>query len=147
MYLKNVGIFVKDLEGAKKFFESYFHAKVLKTFDNPDKGYYSYILELDGQAWIELMTKPESVEAPKDPNRTGLAHICFKIDTREELFDYVQYCLAKGKEEITFEMTDLDESDLKNIWDRYYKVDKKQQSGGIEMISANEGAFILFDTL
>ena len=27
-----------------------------------------------------------------------------------------------------------------------YKVDKKQQSGGIEMISANEGASILFDT-
>ncbi len=90
MYLKNVGIFVKDLEGAKKFFESYFHAKVLKTFDNPDKGYYSYILELDGQAWIELMTKPEIVDAPKDPNRSGLAHICFKIDTRKELNDIIK---------------------------------------------------------
>jgi lactoylglutathione lyase len=69
MYLKNVGIFVKDLEGAKEFFESYFGAKVLKTFDNPAKEYYSYILDFDGQAWVELMKKPETVDLPKDPNR------------------------------------------------------------------------------
>ena len=37
MYLRNVGIFVKDLEGARAFFESYFGAKVLKTYDNPEK--------------------------------------------------------------------------------------------------------------
>ena len=85
MYLKNVGIFVKDLEGAKSFFERYFHAKVLKTYDEPEKNYYSYILEFDGQAWLELMTKPEIVDSPKDPNRSGIAHVCFKIDTREEL--------------------------------------------------------------
>ena len=89
MYLKNVGIFVKDLEGAKNFFESNFGAKVLKTFDNPDKQYYSYILEFDGQAWLELMTKPEIVDAPKDPNRTGIAHVCFKIDTRERLNEII----------------------------------------------------------
>ncbi len=85
MYLKNVGIFVEDLEGAKHFFESYFGARVLKTFDNPAKNYYSYIMELDGQAWIELMKKPETVALPKDPNRLGLAHICFKTDSREQL--------------------------------------------------------------
>ena len=85
MYLRNVGIFVKDLEGAKNFFESYFGAKVLKTWDEPDKGYYSYILELDGRGWIELMTKPGVVDIEKDPNRLGLAHVCICADTREQL--------------------------------------------------------------
>ena len=85
MYLRNVGIFVKDLEGAKAFFESYFGAKVLKTWDEPDKGYYSYILELDGRGWIELMTKPGVVDIEKDPNRLGLAHVCICADTREQL--------------------------------------------------------------
>lgn len=85
MYVGNVGVFVKDLEGARNFFESYFGARVLKTFDNPAKNYYSYIMELDGQAWIELMQKPETVDLPKDPNRLGLAHICIKADSREQL--------------------------------------------------------------
>ena len=85
MYLRNVGIFVKDLEGAKTFFESYFGAKVLKTWDEPENGYYSYIMELDGRGWIELMTKPGVVDAEKDPNRLGLAHVCICADTREQL--------------------------------------------------------------
>ncbi len=85
MYLRNVGIFVKDLEGAKAFFESYFGAKVLKTYDEPENGYYSYIMELDGRGWIELMTKPSVVDIEKDPNRLGLAHVCICADTREQL--------------------------------------------------------------
>ena len=85
MYLRNVGIFVKDLEGAKTFFESYFGAKVLKTWDEPENGYYSYIMELDGRGWIELMTKPGVVDIEKDPNRLGLAHVCICADTREQL--------------------------------------------------------------
>ena len=85
MYLRNVGIFVKDLEGAKAFFESYFGAKVLKTYDEPENGYYSYIMELDGRGWIELMTKPGVVDIEKDPNRLGLAHVCICADTREQL--------------------------------------------------------------
>ena len=31
MYIGNVGIFVKDLKGARRFFESYFGAKLLKS--------------------------------------------------------------------------------------------------------------------
>lgn len=85
MYLRNVGIFVKDLEGAKTFFESYFGAKVLKTWNEPENGYYSYIMELDGRGWIELMTKPGVVDIEKDPNRLGLAHVCICADTREQL--------------------------------------------------------------
>ena len=73
MYIGNVGIFVKDLKGARQFFESYFGAKFLKSYNEPENNYYSDILELDKGAWIELMTKPEIVDAPKDPNRSGLA--------------------------------------------------------------------------
>ena len=85
MYLRNVGIFVKDLEGARAFFESYFGAKVLKTWDEPENGYYSYIMELDGRGWIELMSKPGTVDVDKNPNRLGLAHVCICADTREQL--------------------------------------------------------------
>ena len=85
MYLRNVGIFVKDLEGAKAFFESYFGAKVLKTYDEPENNYYSYIMELNGPGWIELMSKPETVDLGQDPNRLGIAHVCICADTREQL--------------------------------------------------------------
>ena len=90
MRIGNAGIFVKDLEGAKKFFEDYFGATVLKTYNEEENNYYSYILQLDEGAWIELMTKPGIVDEPKDPNRTGLAHICIKVDNRPELDEIIK---------------------------------------------------------
>ena len=66
MYIGNVGIFVKDLKGARQFFESYFGAKFLKSYNEPENNYYSDILELDKGAWIELMTKPEILAAIKE---------------------------------------------------------------------------------
>lgn len=90
MRIGNVGIFVKDLAGARKFFEDYFGATLLKTYNEEESNYYSDILQLDEGAWIELMTKPEIVDAPKDPNRTGLAHICIKVNSRPELDRIIQ---------------------------------------------------------
>ena len=85
MKIEHIAMYVDDLEGAKEFFESYFGAKVLKTFNNPAKNYYSYIMELNGPGWIELMNKPEMVDLGTDPNRLGLAHVCICADTREQL--------------------------------------------------------------
>lgn len=41
MYIGNVGIFVKDLKGARHFFENYFGAKLLKSYNEPENNYYS----------------------------------------------------------------------------------------------------------
>lgn len=90
MRIGNVGIFVKDLAGARKFFEDYFGATLLKTYNEEESNYYSDILQLDEGAWIELMTKPEIVDTPKHPNRTGLAHICIKVNRRPELDRIIQ---------------------------------------------------------
>ena len=80
MRIGNVGIFVKDLAGARKFFEDYFGATLLKTYNEEENNYYSDILQLDEGAWIELMTKPEIVDA----------HICIKVNSRPELDHIIQ---------------------------------------------------------
>ena len=90
MDIRNVGILVKDLEGARKFFEDYFGAKILKTINNEDTGYYSYVLELSGHGWIELISKPGMVDKGQDINRLGIIHVCIGTDTREELDAIVQ---------------------------------------------------------
>ena len=77
MKIGNVGIFVKDLEGAKKFFEDYFGARVLKTYNEEENQYYSYIMTIGDGPWLELM------------------HICVRTASREELDGIV----AKFKED------------------------------------------------
>lgn len=75
MRISNVGLFVKDLEGARKFFEDFFGAQVHATYEEDD-GYKSYIMKFDENPKLELMSKPTVVDEKKDPNRTlSLIHI------------------------------------------------------------------------
>lgn len=84
MKIVNVGIYVKNIENVKAFFEHYFDAKVDAVLNDEESDYYSYILSLGEGALIELMNKPAIVDEPKDPNRTGLAHININVGSREK---------------------------------------------------------------
>lgn len=95
MRISNVGMFVKDLEGAKKFFVDYFGAVEHAVYED-DNGFKSYILKFDEGPKLELMTKPEIVDEKKDPNRTGFAHICLKVDSREQLDEITEKFRAAG---------------------------------------------------
>ena len=96
MRIGNVGIFVKDLEGAKDFFVDYFGAELYATYNEEENNYYSYILKMGDGAKLELMTKPEIVDEKKDPNRTGFVHICIKLDSREDLDRVIDKFKADG---------------------------------------------------
>ncbi|HIT57589.1 MAG TPA: VOC family protein [Candidatus Galloscillospira stercoripullorum] len=97
MRISIVGMFVKDLEGAKKFFMDYFGAQEHAVYEE-DNGFKSYILKFDEGPKLELMTKPEIVDQPKDPNRTGFVHICIKVDSREKLDEITEKFRAAGYE-------------------------------------------------
>lgn len=96
MKISNVGIFVKDLEGAKNFFINYFGAEVHAVYNEEENRYYSYIMKMGEGAKLELMTKPEIVDEKKDPNRTGFVHICVKVDSREKLDEIIAKIKADG---------------------------------------------------
>ncbi|MCR5650847.1 MAG: VOC family protein [Lachnospiraceae bacterium] len=96
MKIVNVGIYVKDIEKVKAFFEHYFNAKVYAVLDDEKSSYYSYILALDEGAFIELMNKPAIVDEPKDPNRTGIAHININVDSREKLDEITKEFKQEG---------------------------------------------------
>ena len=83
MRISNVGLMVNDLEAARKFFEDYFGAAVHAEYSE-DNGYKSYIMKFDENPKIELMTKPEVIDAKKDRNNAGYIHICIKVDSREK---------------------------------------------------------------
>lgn len=92
MRISNVGLMVKDLEGARKFFEDYFGATVHAEYSE-DNGYKSYIMKFDENPKIELMSKPEVIDAVKDKNNAGFIHICIKVDSKEKF----EEILAKVK--------------------------------------------------
>ena len=95
MRISNVGMFVKDLERAKDFFVEYFHATVHCQYQE-DNGFKEYILKFDEGPKLEIMTKPEIVDEKKNINRTGFIHICFKVDSLDQLNDITEKFRSAG---------------------------------------------------
>lgn len=98
MRISNVGMYVKDLEGAKNFFINYFGAQVHCVYNEEQNKYYSYILKFDEGPKLEIMTKPEIVDEKKDRNRTGFVHICIKVESIEKLNEIIAKFKADGYE-------------------------------------------------
>ena len=96
MYIANAGLFVRDLEGARQFFEEHFGARVAFEYNEEENKYYSCIMEFDEGAKLELMTKPEIADVPKNPNRTGFAHIAIRVPSREKLDEVIRRFHEKG---------------------------------------------------
>ena len=117
MFMKNTGLFVRDLEGARKFFEDYFDMKIHAVWNEEEKGYYSYIMKFNDDptvARIEIMTKPEIVDLPKNCNRTGWAHICIKVDSKEKFKEILSKAKGDGYE-ILYEPATVGGQELRAI--------------------------------
>lgn len=82
MKIEHVALYVKDLEGARKFFEKYFCAKSGKLYHNRTSGFKSYFLTFDNETRLEIMTRPEIQDVEKKPLCAGYAHVAFSVGSK-----------------------------------------------------------------
>lgn len=85
MKIEHIAMYVNNLEKSKDFFKKYFGAVEGSLYENKAKGFSSYFLSFSDGARLEVMTRTELVDVPKDNNRTGLAHLAFSVGSKEEV--------------------------------------------------------------
>ncbi len=85
MKIEHVAMYVKDLEGAKHFFEQYLGAVSNELYHNKNTGFRSYFLEFDDGARLEIMNKTDMEDAGKSLQRTGYIHIAFSVGSKEQV--------------------------------------------------------------
>ena len=83
MRMEHVALYVNDLEGAKEFCTNFLGGVPNDGYHNVRTGFRSYFIRFDGGARLEVMNKPGMVDAPKDLNRTGWAHVAFSVGSAE----------------------------------------------------------------
>lgn len=95
MKIEHIAAYVKDLEGAKKFFEKYFGAKSNELYHNTEKNFKSYFLSFGNGARLEIMNKPE-LEASRSLNRVGLIHLAFSVGSKEKVVELTEKLKSDG---------------------------------------------------
>ena len=80
MKIEHVGLWVRDLEGMKKFYEKYLGGVAGELYHNKTTGFTSYFLTFDsGDTRLELMNKAELSEV--DVEVFGYAHIAYQVES------------------------------------------------------------------
>lgn len=82
MKIEHLAIWVNDLEGMKKFYQNYFHAKAGAIYHNPKKNFTSYFLSFGDGCRLELMHNPD-IKNSDDPQRLGITHFAMSVGSKE----------------------------------------------------------------
>lgn len=82
MRLEHAAVYVRDLEGARAFFQEYFGAVSGPAYHNAGTGFRSYFLTFGTGARLELMTRPGPSDGPEGP-AVGWAHLAVSLGSRE----------------------------------------------------------------
>ena len=101
MYIEHIAMYVNDLESTKEFFIKYFGAVPNDGYHNKTTGFLSYFLNFGNGARLEIMNKPQMTDEKKGLNRTGFAHIAFRLGSKTAVDQLTERLKNDGYEVIS----------------------------------------------
>lgn len=94
MQIEHIGVWVKDLEEMRAFYETYFSGVAGGKYTNEKKQFQSYFLTFDSGARLELMHTVDLTG--KRANALGYAHLAMRVETKEDLHALVDRLVEAG---------------------------------------------------
>lgn len=98
MKIEHLAIYVKDLEGMRSFYETWFGAKAGEKYFNPAKNFQSYFLSFENGCRLELMHQPQVPDNQNDIEKQnlGLIHFAVSVGSEEMVNELTEKLRAAG---------------------------------------------------
>ena len=82
--IDHAALFCRDLDGMRQFFLNHFEAQSNELYHNTKTGLRTYILSFpDGDARLEIMSRPDTVEIDPYGRNIGFIHLSFAVGSKE----------------------------------------------------------------
>ena len=95
MKIEHLGLFVRDLEAMRHFYETHFAAQAGPKYHNPKTTFQSYFLSFSDGARLEIATKEQLQTAPNTAT-FGYAHLAFSLGSKEKVDQLTQQLQKAG---------------------------------------------------
>ncbi|MCC5894160.1 MAG: VOC family protein [Alkalibacterium sp.] len=96
MRIEHIGLWTKDLEKMKDFYQRYFHVTSGEQYHNSSKKFTSYFLTFDSGSRLELMHR-EDISKPATEG-FGYAHLALAVGNKSKVDDLVSRLTSDGYE-------------------------------------------------
>ena len=101
MKIEHIAMYVNNLEAARDFFVKYLGGTSNDGYHNKNTDFRSFFISFEEGARLELMTKPEIIDAEKPLTRTGYAHVAFSVGSKEKVDELTEILKADGYEVVS----------------------------------------------
>ena len=98
MKIEHVALYINDLEKARDFFIKYFGGKSNDGYHNKTTDFRSYFISFDDGSRLEIMTRSELADTPKELNHTGFIHLAFSVGSKEKVDELTARLKSDGYE-------------------------------------------------
>lgn len=85
MKIEHIGLWTKDLEGMRKFYENYFNAQASELYHNTKTGFHSYFLTFESGARLEIMYRQGIAHRIVGGEILGFAHLAIALGSKEKV--------------------------------------------------------------
>ena len=101
MKIEHIAMYVNDFEAARDFFVKYLGGTSNDGYHNKNTDFRSFFISFADGARLELMTKPEIIDAENPLTRTGYAHVAFSVGSKEKVNELTEILKADGYEVVS----------------------------------------------
>ncbi|MBD0851282.1 VOC family protein [Maribacter arenosus] len=99
MKIEHLAIWVKDLEGMKTFYSTFFGTISGEKYQNPNTEFTSYFLRFKDGPKLELMHRPDVVHRPNDKEEhLGITHFAISVGTKKQVDRLTEQIREAGHE-------------------------------------------------
>ncbi|WP_430598355.1 VOC family protein [Enterococcus sp. AZ177] len=85
MKIEHIGLWVRDLERMRHFYETYFDATASELYHNTKTSFHSYFLTFSDGARLEIMQRNDIVEHNIGNEMLGFAHLAISLGSKEQV--------------------------------------------------------------
>ena len=98
MRIAHIAIWVNDLEAMRAFYMHYFGAVSNELYHNQQKQFRSYFLSFEDGCRLELMHRPDILDAEKNYHKqqTGLIHFAISVGSKSRVDELAEQFATDG---------------------------------------------------
>lgn len=94
MKIEHIGMWVKDIEQTRRFYETYFEASANNLYHNEKKGFKSYFLTFASGARLEIMHRDDIKEVAGE--LFGYAHLAMSVGDKDDVDHFTKRLTDDG---------------------------------------------------
>ena len=94
--IEHIAMYVNDPEAARDFFVKYLGGQSNEGYHNSNTDFRSYFISFDSGARLEIMTRPDVINADTEAEHTGYSHIAFSVGSRKRVDELTERLRSDG---------------------------------------------------